>query len=70
MRGAEDGSSRQLSHQTETGSKGRPSQPTGRQQAQALSQEQQVLVPEADSGVDIQGSTMRGSESSKRKKTR
>lgn len=37
VRGGEDGSSRQLSHQTETGGQGRSGEPTGSQQAQALS---------------------------------
>lgn len=66
----ENGSSCQHSHQTETGCQGRPSQPTGSQQAQALSEEQQVLVPETDPGLDIQSTTLRGSKRSKREETR
>lgn len=66
----ENGSSCQHSHQTETGCQGRPSQPTSSQQAQALSEEQQVLVPETDPGPDIQSTTLRGSKRSKREETR
>lgn len=69
-RGGEDGSSCQFSHQTKTGSQGRPGQPADSQQTQAVPQEQQVPLSETNSRSHIKSTIMWWPKRKNRQKTR